>query len=72
MSGPRPAVGHMPFPGHRTQEEVLRDEQRYDQLPWCPPAYRDMYRQLRRNGWPASECRPMVERLIERERVCRG
>lgn len=27
-SRPRPAIGHMPFPGHRTQAEVRRDEAR--------------------------------------------
>jgi hypothetical protein len=26
-SGPRPAKGHMPFEGHRTQEEVREHEE---------------------------------------------
>lgn len=29
---PQPASGHMPFPGHRTQQEVREDEERQAQL----------------------------------------
>jgi hypothetical protein len=28
--GPRPAIGHMPFPGHRTQQQVREDDARRD------------------------------------------
>lgn len=66
MIGPRPAIGHMPFPGHRTQAEVREDEERratnaYDQLAWCPREYRNLYRRLRQKGWPAYEARPLIE-----------
>jgi hypothetical protein len=33
MSRPAAAVGHMPFPGHRTQAEVRRDSE----MVWCAP-----------------------------------
>lgn len=61
----RPAVGHMPFPGHRNQREVLAETERNCQIPWCPPQYREAYRQLRRKGWLTHEARPMIEEQIE-------
>lgn len=63
----RAATGHMPFKGHRTQQEVREDAKRYDQLPWCPSEYRPLYLRLRRKGFSAIEARPLVEAHIEIE-----
>jgi hypothetical protein len=56
----------MPFPGHRTQAEVIEHENRTTQIPWCPIEHRQHYRELRRKHVPASEARPMIEELIAR------
>lgn len=68
MNGPRAAVGHMPFQGHRTQAQIIAQEGRYAQLPWCPPEYRETYKLIRRTGYSAAEARPMIETLIEYDR----
>jgi hypothetical protein len=56
----------MPFKGHRTCQQVREDAERrnYDQLPWCPAAYRDFYHSLRAKGFSAAETRPLIEEQI--------
>lgn len=59
------AVGHMPFKGHRTQDQVPHDRDfpaYYDQLPWCPDEYKDQYRHLKRKcGFTADKARALIE-----------
>lgn len=64
----KPAKGHMPFKGHRTQAEVREAQARYDQLPWCPEEYREHYRALRRKGWAAPVAKRLILEQIETDR----
>jgi hypothetical protein len=66
VSQPRAAIGHMPFAGHRTQEEVREDEERmrYGYQLWCPEDYRSWYIELRRQGFTAIEGRAFIEEQI--------
>lgn len=69
MNGP--ARGHMPFPGHRTQEQVRQDDEErlYGRLPeWCPEAYREQYYHLKRKcGFKVEEARALIESQIARD-----
>lgn len=62
---PIAAEGHMPFPGHRTQQQVIEEAERYAQLPWCPPEYRPLYRKVRAKCGGA-EARRILKDHIER------
>jgi hypothetical protein len=42
----------------------VRRPPNYDQTAWCPPAFKALYRRLRRKGLSATEARPLVEETI--------